>query len=108
VKLLKKIGLALLAIQCSINVLTVSIFLFAGSILRNQNGRSSALNLFLIWSGAILSTAAVGIFSFATQREQTRQKATSTTPEGGKVAQRDLTLATVALVSEMVTLYWVL
>jgi hypothetical protein len=89
-------------------VATVLIFLFAVSILRYQDGRFSALALLLIWGGGILTIPTVGIFSYATQQEQTYQKASRDGPEGGKVAQRDLTLAIVAFVSEMVTLYWVL
>ena len=98
----------MLVAQCLFNVATVAIFLFAASIFRNQNGRFSTLALLLIWVGGILSIPTVGIFSYATQREQTYQKASREGPEGGRVAQRDLTLAIVAFVSEMVTLYWVL
>ncbi|HKF46102.1 MAG TPA: hypothetical protein VKB38_02010 [Terracidiphilus sp.] len=107
-KTLKRIGLALLITQCLFNVATVAVFLIAGPILHYQDGRFSAMRSLLIWGGAILSIPTVGIFSYATQREQTYQKASSESPEGGKVAQRNLTLAIVAFVSQIVTLYWVL
>ena len=106
-KKLKRIGLALVVAQIAFNVATVAIFLFTESTLRS-NGNFSAFALLLIWVGGVLSVPAVGIFSYATQREQTYQKASQEGPEGGRIAQRDLTIAIVAFVSEMVTLYWVL
>jgi hypothetical protein len=107
-KTIKNVGLALLVVQCSFNILTVAIFLFAPSILRQGDGGFSTLARMLVWGGGLLSIPAVGIFSYATQKEQTYQKASADAPEGGKVAQRDLSLAIVGFVSEMLTLYWIL
>lgn len=108
VKTLKRAGLALLVVQCSFNIATIAIFLFAASILHDPRGRYSAFALMLIWGGAILSVPTVGIFGYATQKEQTYKPASREAPEGGRIAQRDLTLAIVAFVSELLTLYWIL
>ena len=94
--------------QCLFNIATVAMFLFAGSILRDPDGHFSAIALRLIWGGAILSLPTVSIFGYATQKEQTYKPAWREVPEGGRAAQRDLTLAIIAFVSEMITLYWVL
>ena len=104
----KKAGVTLLAMQCSFNITTVLLFLFAPQILRPNAGSFSTLARILVFGGGFLALVAVGIFACAAQKEQTHEKATTAAPEGGKVAQRDLTLATVGFVSEMVTLYWIL
>jgi hypothetical protein len=107
-RILKNVGFALLAAQCSFNIVTVVVFLFAPTILRHGDGNFTTVALILVWGGGLLSIPAVGIFSYATQKEQTYQKASAEAPEGGKLAQRDLSLAIVGFVSEMITLYWVL
>lgn len=107
-KTLKRAGLVLLVIQCSINITTIALLLFAESILRDPDGHYSAIALILIWGGAIVSVPAVGMFGYATQKEQTYEPASADAPEGGKAAQRDLTYAIVSFVSEMLTVYWLL
>ena len=103
----KKSGVALLAMQCTFNVTTVAIFLFAPFVLRPNGGSFSTMARILVWGGGMLSIPTVCIFAYATQKEQTYEKASKDAPEGGKVAQRDLTLAILGFVSEMVTLYWI-
>jgi len=105
---LKKTGQALLLMQCSFNVLTVTLFLFKPKILRPHGESFSMAARILVFGGALLCVATIGIFGYATQREQTYVEALDGEPEGGKVAQRDLTFFIVGLVSECLTLYWIL
>lgn len=105
---LKKAGRVLLLMQCSLNILTVAIFLFAPGILRPNDGPFSMAARILVFGGGFLSILTIGIFGYATQREQTYEKASEGEPEGGRIAQRDLTLFIVGFVSECLTLYWIL
>ena len=106
-KTLKTAGRVLLLMQCSLNILTVAVFLFAPGILRPNGGSFSMLGRILIFGGGFLSILVVGIFGYATQREQNFQEASEGEPEGGKIAQRDLTLCIVGFSSECLTLYWI-
>jgi hypothetical protein len=107
-KTLKKAGRILLLMQCSLNILTVAFFLFAPGILRHNGGSFSMAGRILVFGGGFLSILTIGIFGVATQREQNHQEASDGEPEGGRVAQRDLTLCIVGFVSECLTIYWIL
>lgn len=98
----------LLLMQCSLNILTVAIFLFAPGILRPNGGPFSVAARILVFGGGFLSVSTIGIFGYATQREQTYERASDGEPEGGRIAQRDLTLFIVGLVSECLTIYWII
>ena len=105
---LKKTGWALLLMQCALNILTVALFLFAPRIFRPDGKSLSTAARILVFGGGFLSVPTIGIFGYATQREQTYEQTSDAEPEGGKVAQRDLTLLTVSFVSECLTIYWIL
>ena len=99
---LKNAGKALLVMQCSFNLLTVLLFLFVTANLHALVGR------ILVFGGLVLSIPTIGIFGYATQREQTYEKSSNGEPEGGRIAQRDLTFCIVSFVSECLTIYWIL
>jgi hypothetical protein len=105
---LKKTGRALLVMQCTFNILTVALFLCTPGILRPHGESLSMAGRVLVVGGALLCVAVIAIFGYATQKEQTHERASNGEPEGGRVAQRDLTFFTVGLVSECLTLYWIL
>jgi hypothetical protein len=105
---IKKTGIGLLVVQCSFNLTTIALFVFAPLILRPNNGPFSITARILVWGGGLLSIPAVGIFGYAAQKEQTYEEASKNAPEGGKIAQRDLTFAIVGFISELITLYWIL
>jgi hypothetical protein len=76
-------------------------------MLRPDGESFSVAASILVFAGGFLSAITVGIFGYATQREQNYQAASDGEPEGGKVAQRDLTLCIVGFSSECLTLYWI-
>ena len=107
-KTLKTTGRALLVMQCTFNILTVAFFLFTPQILRPHGEPFSMIGRILVIGGALLCVTVIAIYGYATQKEQTHERASNGEPEGGRVAQRDLTFFTVGIVPECLTLYSIL